>query len=131
MTNDSWESLVPFAGLLGIAVEEADRSGVRATLAWREELCTTGGAMHGGAIMSLADTTGAILAFLNLPDADAGTTTISSATQFIRGLSRGTAQATARLLHAGRTTIVVETDVTDADGKLVARVTQTQAVLTA
>ena len=34
-----------------------------------------------------------------------------------------------RPLHAGRTVIVIETDVVDGEGRLVARVTQSQAVL--
>jgi acyl-coenzyme A thioesterase PaaI-like protein len=33
------------------------------------------------------------------------------------------------VLHQGRTTIVIETDLHDDDGKHVARVTQTQAIL--
>jgi 1,4-dihydroxy-2-naphthoyl-CoA hydrolase len=129
-----WEATLPFNRLLGITVVSASRQEVVAELPWRAEICTSGAVVHGGAIMSLADSVGAMLAFLNLPTPEApattiATTTISSATQFMRGLRSGTARATARLLHRGRTTIVVETDVTDGDGKLVARVTQTQAVL--
>jgi acyl-coenzyme A thioesterase PaaI-like protein len=42
-----------------------------------------------------------------------------------------TPEAVSRPLHAGRTVVVVETDVTDADGRPVAKVLQTQAVLLA
>ncbi|MGO9558563.1 MAG: PaaI family thioesterase [Acidimicrobiales bacterium] len=134
MTSDpqlsQWEETLPFARLLGLKVTAADPQQVVAELQWRSDLCTSGGTMHGGVVMSLADTAGAILASLNLPTPTSGTTTISSSTQFIRGIRSGTAVATARLLHRGRTTIVVETDVTASDGgKLLARVTQTQAVL--
>jgi len=94
-------------------------------------VCTTGGVMHGGAIMSLADSTGALCAFLNLPEGAAGTSTIESKTNFLRAVRSGHAEAISRPLHTGRTVIVIETDVVDADGRLCARVTQSQAVLRA
>ena len=84
--------------------------------------------MHGGALMSLTDTIGGVVAFLNLPEG-AGTSTISSSTVFLRGLREGTLTATGRLIHKGRTTIVAETELADAQGRPVARTTQTQAVL--
>jgi uncharacterized protein (TIGR00369 family) len=82
--------------------------------------------MHGGAIMALADTCGAVCAYLNLPDGAVGTATIESKTNFLRALQSGAAIATTRPLHKGRTLIVVETEVARDDGKLAAKVTQTQ-----
>jgi uncharacterized protein (TIGR00369 family) len=79
--------------------------------------------------MSLADAAGGLCAFLNLPEGSAGTATIESKTNFFRAGRDGHVVATSRPLHRGRTTIVVETDLHDAAGKHVARVTQTQAVL--
>jgi uncharacterized protein (TIGR00369 family) len=78
--------------------------------------------------MALADSAGAVAAFLNLPDG-ADTATIESKTNFFRAVRDGTVEAVSRVLHAGTSTIVVETEVTRADGKLVAKTTQTQAVL--
>jgi 1,4-dihydroxy-2-naphthoyl-CoA hydrolase len=78
--------------------------------------------------MSLADSTGAFCAFLNLPEG-AGTTTIESKTNFLRGVREGHVEAVSKPLHAGRTVIVIETGVYDADNRLVAKTTQTQAVL--
>jgi uncharacterized protein (TIGR00369 family) len=121
--------LIPFAKSLGVDVLAQGRDEVRARLPWAPERCTAGGVMHGGALMALADTTGAMAAFLNLPDDAAGTTTIESKTNFLRAIRDGYAEAVSRPLHAGRTVVVVETDVLDAAGKLAARVTQTQAVL--
>jgi uncharacterized protein (TIGR00369 family) len=95
---------------------------------WREDRCTAGGVLHGGALMTLADSLGGICAFLNLPEG-AGTSTIESKTNFLRAVKGGTARATARPLHVGRQTIVVQTEVRDDAGRLVAFVTQTQAVL--
>jgi uncharacterized protein (TIGR00369 family) len=127
-TTPDLTSLMPFAAKCGIRVTHAASSEVRGELAWAADLCTTADVMHGGALMSLADTVGAACAFLNLPPG-AMTTTIESKTNFFRAVRRGTARATATPLHVGRTLIVVQTDVRDDDGKRVALVTQTQAVL--
>jgi uncharacterized protein (TIGR00369 family) len=78
--------------------------------------------------MTLADSVGAACAFLNLPPG-ASTTTTSSSTVFLRGVRGGNVTATARLLHAGRRTIAVSTELRDEQGRLVAQVTQSQAVL--
>jgi len=91
-------------------------------------LCTTPGILHGGALMALADTMGGSATFLNLPPG-AGTTTVESKTNFFRGVRAGTLDAVTRPLHVGRRFVVVQTDLHDADGKRVAQVTQTQAVL--
>ena len=128
LTETARESM-PFAGLLGLEVLAASPEEVRAQIAWEDRLCTAGGILHGGALMSLADAAGATCAFLNLPEGSTGTATIESKTNFFRAVREGHVVATARPLHRGRTTIVVETDLHDADGRHVARVTQTQAVL--
>lgn len=120
---------MPFAVTCGIEVEHADAAEVRASLAWAPERCTAGGRLHGGALMTLADSAGAVCAFLNLPPG-ASTSTIESKTNFFRGLRSGAAHALSRPLHVGRTTVVVQTDVTDDEGCRLALVTQTQAVLT-
>jgi len=120
----------PFAETLGAEVVSASPEEVRLRLEWTPGRTTAGGAMHGGALMSLADIAGAVCAFLNLPDRATGTTTIESKTNFLRALREGHVEAIARPLHTGRTTAVVDTELRDADGRLVARTTQTQAVLT-
>ena len=120
---------MPFAETLGLELVAAAADEVRARLAWAERLCTAGAILHGGALMSLADAAGAYCAFLNLPEGAGGTATIESKTNFFRAVREGHVEATSRPLHVGRTTIVVETDLHDAAGKHVGRVTQTQAVL--
>ena len=94
----------------------------------RPELCTTFGVLHGGALISMADSLGVVCAFLNLPEG-ATTSTIESKTNFFRGVRDGEVHATTHPLHVGRTTIVVQTDLHDDAGKRVAQVTQTQAVI--
>ena len=121
---------MPFAVTCGIVLDAAAAEEVRGHLPWAPERCTTAGMMHGGAVMTLADTTGAVCAFLNLPPG-ASTSTVSSATNFFRAVRDGDVRATTRPLHTGRTTIVVQTELRSSDDKLVALVTQTQAVLNA
>jgi 1,4-dihydroxy-2-naphthoyl-CoA hydrolase len=119
---------VPFIGMLGIEVVSANPEEVVGRLAWREDLCTTGGALNGGVLMSLADNMGGTCAFLNLPEG-AGTATISSSTNFLRGIREGYVTATSRPLRVGRSVIVVETALRDDDGRLAAHTTQAQAVI--
>jgi uncharacterized protein (TIGR00369 family) len=121
-------AMMPFAAGLGIVLDAAEPGEVRGRLAWAPELCTSGGILHGGALMALADSLGGICALLNLP-ASALTATTSSATVFTRAVRSGEVTAVTRPLHVGRSVIVVRTDLTDDAGRLVAQVTQTQAVL--
>lgn len=127
--TETLRALMPFAATLGITVLRYDPEEVRLRLAWAPELSTAGGAMHGGAVMALADSAGGACAYLNLPPGAAGTTTVESKTNFLRAVRDGHAEAAARPLHAGRTLIVVETDIRDARLRLAARVTQSQLVL--
>ncbi len=119
---------MPFAVLTGVQLDSAAAGEVTGRLPWAPQRCTAGGVLHGGALMTLADTVGAVCAFLNLPPG-ASTSTVSSATSLMRAVRGGTAHATARPLHVGRSTVVVLTEVTDDEGRPVASVTQTQAVL--
>jgi uncharacterized protein (TIGR00369 family) len=121
-------AMIPFAVTLGMELVSATLDDVVGRLAWREELCTTGGALHGGAIIGLADNLGGVCAYLNLP-AGAGTATISSSTNFMRGVREGYITATARPLRVGRTVIVVQTELRDDKGRLAAATTQAQAVI--
>ena len=121
---------MPLGATLGIRSVTGGPEEVEATLAWTPELCTAGGVLHGGALMALADSTGAICAFLNLPPGGR-TATIESKTNFFGAVHEGEVRARSRPLHRGRTTIVVETDLHDSAGRHVARTTQTQAVLDA
>jgi uncharacterized protein (TIGR00369 family) len=127
--TEEFRARMPFAATLGLTDVAASRQQVEAMLAWDPALCTTMGTMHGGVLMALADSVGGYCAFLNLPQGAAGTTTIESKTNFLRAVRAGTVRATARPLHVGRTVIVVDTEVRDDEGRLVARTTQTQAVL--
>jgi uncharacterized protein (TIGR00369 family) len=120
---------MPFGAVLGVEVDAASPEEVRGGLQWAPERCTAGGILHGGALMGLADSLGGLCAFLNLPDGSTGTATVESKTNFFRGVREGRVAAVAKPLHVGRTFIVVQTDLHDDQGRHVAQVTQTQAVL--
>ena len=87
--------------------------------------------LHGGAIMSLADTLGAVATMLNLPERG-GTTTIESKTNFLGPAAVGsTVVAECMPIHRGKRTMVWQTRISTKEGRLVAMVTQTQLVLEA
>jgi 1,4-dihydroxy-2-naphthoyl-CoA hydrolase len=120
---------MPFGALLGVELDAASGEEVRGGLEWSPERCTAGGIMHGGALMGLGDSLGGLCAYLNLPDGATATATVESKTNFFRAVREGRVTAVSRPLHTGKSFIVVETDIHDARGRHVARVTQTQAVL--
>lgn len=118
-----------FPGLMGVRLLELAPDRVVAELAVRPDLCTTGGIVHGGAIMAFADTLGAIGTVVNLPEGKRTATTDSS-TKFIGPAKvHATVVAECVALHRGRTTMVWQTSIKSADGRLCAVVTQTQLVL--
>jgi uncharacterized protein (TIGR00369 family) len=118
-----------FPGTLGIRFLEIEKERVRASLAVEERLCTTPGVLHGGAVMGFADTLGAVATFLNLPSGSS-TTTIESKTNFLAAGRSGTAiEGDCTPLHRGRRTMVWQTRVLAPEGRMIALVTQTQAVL--
>jgi uncharacterized protein (TIGR00369 family) len=121
-------AMMPFAGKLGIELDAGSSERVEGRMSWQPDLCTGGGVLHGGALMAFADTLGAVCAFLNLPPG-AGTATISSSTNMLRAVRGGEVSAVSRPLHAGRSVIAVQTELRDEQGRLVAQVTQAQAVL--
>jgi len=121
--------MLPFARLLGIEFVSASPERVIAELSVREDLCTIPAVLHGGAVMAFADTLGAVGTILNLPEG-AGTTTIESKTNFLASAPAGTrVTGEAMPIHRGRRTMVWQTRITGAEGRLVALVTQTQLVL--
>jgi len=119
---------LPFSDLLGIEVRRITPERVEAELKVREDLCTRPAVLHGGAVMALADTLGALATVQNLPEGT-WTTTIESKTNFFAAVPLGdVARAECTPLHRGRTTMVWQTRITRGDGRLAAIVTQTQLV---
>jgi uncharacterized protein (TIGR00369 family) len=113
---------------LGITADAASPDKVVLSLDWAPNLCTGNDVLHGGIVMALADSSGAVCAFLNLPEG-AGTATIESKTNFFAATRSGTVKAHSRPLHIGKRVIVVETEIRGDNGKLAAKTIQSQAVL--
>lgn len=120
---------MPFSKLMGVEVISAEKTRVEGRLVVREDLCTAGGIVHGGAVMGFADAMGAIGAFLNLPPG-ARTTTIESKSNFLGAAKVGaTLRAVTTPVHVGRRTSVWQTMIETEDAKPVALVIQSQMVL--
>jgi 1,4-dihydroxy-2-naphthoyl-CoA hydrolase len=122
--------MMPFTRLMGLEVTSQEKHLIVGKISVREELCTTGKIMHGGAVMAMADALGAIGAYLNIPEGAKATTTIESKTNFMRAAPLNsviTGECTP--LHIGRRTSVWQTTLRNAEHKTLAIVTQTQMVI--
>jgi uncharacterized protein (TIGR00369 family) len=127
--TEQLRALMPMCETLGMRTVRMEPAVVELEMDWTAERCTANGLLHGGAVMALADSAGGACAFANLPAGAVGTSTIESKTNFLGAVRDGVVRATCRPLHIGSTTIVVETEVRDEAGRLVAKTTQTQIVL--
>lgn len=121
-------AVMPFTATLGIRGVENTAERTVMEMDWAPDRCTAAGVLHGGAVMSLADSCGAALAFANLPEGATGTTTIEGKTNMLGAVTEGTVTATSSLVHAGGQTVVVDTEVRQGD-RLIAKTVQTQLVL--
>jgi len=129
MTANLADSM-PFSRLMGVEIISASKDEIKGEIQVRDDLCTTGSIMHGGAIMAFADALGAIGAFMSLPETAKGTTTIESKTNFlgVAPLGRKIVGITTPVKTGARLS-VWQTDMRLEDGRKVAIVTQTQLVL--
>ena len=120
---------MPFSALMGVEIVTREKTRVVGRMTVRDDLCTSGGILHGGAYMAFADALGAVGGVLNLPPG-ARTTTLESKTNFLRGAPVGsTVTGEATPLHVGRRSSVWQSRLTNVDGKLLALVTQTQMTI--
>lgn len=122
---------MPFSNLMGVEIVERTKERVRGRLIVRDDLCTAGGILHGGAYMAFADALGAIGGVMNLAEG-ARTTTLESKTNFLGGAPVGTTiEGESTPLHVGRRSSVWQTRITNSDGKLLCLVIQTQMTIQA
>ena len=127
--NPDAEIQPPFADFMGMRITHVSPDKVVAEMLVRDELNNRFGALHGGAVMALADNLGGTATIANLPKGGR-TATIESKTNFFAGIPVGdTARAECTPLHRGRTTMVWQTRITRNDGRLCALVIQTQIVM--
>ena len=130
MTSTAARSGMP--GHFGIRVTEADKNKLVGELDVDDRHLNNSGRVHGGAMAAFADDLGGALAgtaaSANLPQGT-GTTTIESKTNIFRACGPGRLTGIAVPVHVGRRTIVLQTSIYRADGKLAAMMIQTQMVL--
>ena len=118
-----------FSKLLGIQLIEATPERVVMDLPVTEALSNRNGVMHGGAILGLTDNIGGTASSLNLKPGE-NTVTMESKVNFLRPIRIGdVARASATAVHVGGTTQIWDIEVRRGDGKLAARVTQTQMTI--
>lgn len=120
-------AVMPFSITLGFEVIEGTPEKIVARAKWEPERCTMNGVMHGGYILAIADTAANMCTGLNLSEG-ARTLTMESKTNFFRKVSEGYLELVSTPVHIGRSTIVIQTDIFNEQGKLVSRTTQTQSV---
>ena len=115
---------------LGVRLTHVSKKRIAAEMPVRARHLNRSGRVNGGALMAFADALGATGTVANLPPGHR-TTTLESKTNFFAAGEGPVLKAVSRPLHIGRTTMVWQTTIRNADRRLVAIVTQTQMVLPA
>ncbi|MCD9198648.1 PaaI family thioesterase [Aeromicrobium wangtongii] len=127
ITAEDVYALAPYARTLGVTFDSLDASELRTGLAFVPALSTTGGSLHGGALLGLADVSAAVCAVLNAPPGTLPATADSTA-RFMRPV-HGDATAVSRPLQVTRSRVIVEVEISDASGRLCAKVTQSVSLV--
>lgn len=109
---------VPYAQLLGIEFESAERGAATLSMSARPELERFGGIMHGGALASMADTASAFAVLSTLDPAEQ-TVTVDLTLHYLRPVKGGKLTACARVVRAGRRVATVSVEISDESGALV------------
>jgi len=118
-----------FAALLDIEFDHVTPEEVVCSMLVTEQMSNRNGVLHGGALMTLADTAAGTAAFINSP-VEISNTTVEAKTNFVRPVKVGE-RLSARCVpvHVGRTTLVLQVTLTRGDGKVAGVTTQTHLFL--
>lgn len=108
-----------FSQTLGCRFLGLENGEARVSLEMQPHLNNRGNQMHGGAIFTLVDIAMG-LACSSAHGFEQRSVTLECKINYLRGVSDGEILCVARVLHAGRRTLVVEADVTQGE-KLVAK----------
>ena len=112
----------PLAQHLGVTVVELEQDHARLALPFAEHNVTIGDTVHGGAIVTLIDTTAVAAAWAtpDLPENLRGST-VSLTVNFLAAAQGQELTADAQVIRRGRSLCYLEVDVTDAAGGRVAK----------
>jgi 1,4-dihydroxy-2-naphthoyl-CoA hydrolase len=115
---------------LGIVFTSAEPAAVRAEFLVQAHLMAPNGYLHGGAVVSLADTCAGFACFANLPAEASGYTTAELKMNFLGTAKQGTIACVATPVHLGRSTQVWDATVTHVEsGRKLAVFRCTQMIL--
>jgi 1,4-dihydroxy-2-naphthoyl-CoA hydrolase len=119
-----------FPGHLNIVITQGDPNAFRAEMPFSSKLMAPNGFLHGGSVVSLADTATGFATFASLPEGATGFTTIEMKSNHLATARDGTIVCDAKPVHLGRTTQVWDAIVTHREsGKTMALFRCTQMIL--
>jgi uncharacterized protein (TIGR00369 family) len=129
MTEDKMKlKKSPFMKYLGIEVVNVDKGFARLSLAFSKKLTQPFGMLHGGAIVSLADSAVA-KALLTMIEPDKRIAAIEVKCNFLIAIEEGILTAEAQIIHKGTRTAVGEVNIWDKEHRLVAKAIGTYAII--
>lgn len=94
----SWIAAAPFEEFLGMTIEQTQHGRAVLTMPFKAALCQGKGLMHGGAVVSLADTALAMAIKSLLPE-DTDFVTMQLGLEFHAPIRWGTVRAEAKVTH--------------------------------
>jgi uncharacterized protein (TIGR00369 family) len=124
------EVVAPVSELVGFRLISVESGKAVFELEAGPQLRIAMGTLHGGVLCDVADAAMGIASASTLADGESFTT-LELKINFLRSFRDGTLTATARMVKTGRTVGLAECDVTDADGRLIARAMSTCMTLRA
>ena len=118
----------PIARLVGFSVSESNDGRAAVIIQTGPQHFNPMGTLHGGVLCDIADTAMGF-AFASTLDAGESFTTIELKINYLRPVREALLRAEGRVVQRGRTVGYVECDVTDENGKLIAKSSSTCLVL--
>ena len=121
---ESGEPIMPVVDLLGFNIKSAESGRSEVEMVMAEKLANTMGTLHGGIYCALADTAMG-LAFATMLGEGETLTTLELKINYLKPVWNGKVLAMGKVVKKGRLTGLVECDVKDENGQLVARASST------
>lgn len=118
----------PYAHMLGFRVTHLESGEAVVEGEVNESHHNPAGRLHGGYVCSIADTAMGMAHWASVRDR-AGSTTVEMKINFLRPFFAGKLRAKARMVKSGRTLSLLECEVTDEEGRLVAWASSTYMAL--
>jgi uncharacterized protein (TIGR00369 family) len=113
----------PFVLHLGMRLESIEPDRARLAMPYRDELATIGNVVHGGALGALVDTAAMAASWSahELENGELRGTTVGLSVDFLAAARGLEVTADARVIRRGKSLCFCDVDVSDADGRPVAK----------